>query len=708
MNRSFEKYVVNPLSVESGSLFLGVLLCFLLFPLSLTAASEYKKNLELFRQGKYTSIIDQTNIGDSNSIKLEDLYLHYKALIKKGKLEESEKIFEQMQSLNDTNFKSILSYEMFLRGIREENLGLILQSLRELPKGKLGRSHREAIQPLLFSKLKVNEVKREELRFLLEGVFRYEENSWVLIELMKSEGKQSKDFLPLLSFLWETSNIMKLEPQKRELITKLVTESSLGKISWLRHLKRQYKYGNHEYIFTVVKRLSRQDPATFSEWDGIVAIYKKSRLRKRQYSILLGDIKKDKNWLRVSEWNRLGWEFDLWLKKGKLKQVKRVKAQIESRFNIQSTTERLFQLGRYFLKKGKSKEGILYLEKYIATKNPRRLEEAKWSLFLGYQQWQDGDKVQKLFTWAKGHTFAKAAIGARFCYWGVKEKQYQDTGYGLCYQKYPKTFYGLRAHFMTRPESDIQLSETWQWRKDSEGVLSDKENALLVRFELLYAVGEPELADQLILEESENLHQAAFFLNLSAMLIKEQRFALVVRLINSYHYSQILNETKFGLTIKNLYYPLAYRKVVTSLANGYQVPELLVYSVMREESRFRPQVESSAGAKGLLQLMPKTAKYIGRLIKKPVQDKDLIRPAVNLEIGIAYLKRLLKRYKGNQFYALAAYNGGPTNVRRWRKKIKIEDEDYFLESISFQETKNYVKKVLRSYYNYQLLYGSSY
>jgi soluble lytic murein transglycosylase len=131
---------------------------------------------------------------------------------------------------------------------------------------------------------------------------------------------------------------------------------------------------------------------------------------------------------------------------------------------------------------------------------------------------------------------------------------------------------------------------------------------------------------------------------------------------------------------------------------------MLILSVMREESHFNPQVKSIAGAIGLMQLMPKTAEYMAQKTGTHVTIDSLNDPEVNLRLGSAYLKNLMNRYEGNLFYTLAAYNGGPSNVTRWLQKTKTKDNDDFIETITYRETQNYVRRVMRSYYLYRYLY----
>lgn len=148
---------------------------------------------------------------------------------------------------------------------------------------------------------------------------------------------------------------------------------------------------------------------------------------------------------------------------------------------------------------------------------------------------------------------------------------------------------------------------------------------------------------------------------------------------------------------------MAYKSLIKKYSKKFDVPEFLIYAVMREESRFRKEVVSGAGAVGLMQLMPKTAKYIAQRIGLKVKKEQLSFPDVNIMLGTKYLSRLLKRFEGNIFYTLAAYNGGPTNAKRWITPQK-KDINQFIEDITFRETQNYVKRVMKTFYIYQYLY----
>jgi soluble lytic murein transglycosylase len=153
-------------------------------------------------------------------------------------------------------------------------------------------------------------------------------------------------------------------------------------------------------------------------------------------------------------------------------------------------------------------------------------------------------------------------------------------------------------------------------------------------------------------------------------------------------------------------YPKAYRELVERYCKSPGVDPDLLQALMREESALDPRALSWAGALGLTQLMLPTAQAVARDLRlsRP-SSEGLLDPALNIQLGAAYLGRLLTRFGGNPVYALAGYNAGPTNVDRWRSSRSGLELDAFVEEIPLAETRSYVKRVLRSYNAYRLLNG---
>ncbi len=152
-------------------------------------------------------------------------------------------------------------------------------------------------------------------------------------------------------------------------------------------------------------------------------------------------------------------------------------------------------------------------------------------------------------------------------------------------------------------------------------------------------------------------------------------------------------------------WPLPWPDDVRELASrGGGVEPALIYSVMREESGFRPSALSVAGARGLLQLMPETAARLARHAGLPEPSPEsLFEPRVNLDLGARYLAQLLARFDRRISAAVASYNAGPEAVSRWVEGSSLADDEW-VEAIPYEQTRAYTKRVLRSLNAYRVLY----
>ena len=171
---------------------------------------------------------------------------------------------------------------------------------------------------------------------------------------------------------------------------------------------------------------------------------------------------------------------------------------------------------------------------------------------------------------------------------------------------------------------------------------------------------------------------------------------------------QVLREPPAGLGLRvwQMAYPPAWRDQVVRYAPPAGVPPDLLQALMREESALDPAVVSGAGAVGLTQLMVRTAGQSAKKLKLPAPSAhDLTDPRLNIRLGAQHLGDLLKRFGGSVPLALAAYNAGEGNARAWWRSRASMPLDEFVEEIPIQETRGYVKRVLRSYAAYRMLYG---
>lgn len=155
---------------------------------------------------------------------------------------------------------------------------------------------------------------------------------------------------------------------------------------------------------------------------------------------------------------------------------------------------------------------------------------------------------------------------------------------------------------------------------------------------------------------------------------------------------------RYGFYYSDLVIPEAQK-------NGFD--PLFLYSVIRQESFFEGFVSSNAGARGLMQVIPATGAQIASELGRPLgyTDNDLYRPYVSVMFGTHYLAKNRTLFNGDMYATLAAYNGGPGNALQW-KQLAGDDPDLFLESVRFEETRNYIRNIYEIYVIYKRLYGA--
>ncbi len=151
-------------------------------------------------------------------------------------------------------------------------------------------------------------------------------------------------------------------------------------------------------------------------------------------------------------------------------------------------------------------------------------------------------------------------------------------------------------------------------------------------------------------------------------------------------------------------YMRRYEDEVKGACADYPWDYRLFHALVREESNFNKDIVSHAGARGLSQLMPATARSVARWLGTTVSDSGMFVPTTNLRIGGRYLHFLMGRYQGDPFISLAGYNAGEGNVDKWLRERGNRPVDEFVEGIPFRETRHYVKRVSSSWQMYHLLY----
>ncbi len=164
-------------------------------------------------------------------------------------------------------------------------------------------------------------------------------------------------------------------------------------------------------------------------------------------------------------------------------------------------------------------------------------------------------------------------------------------------------------------------------------------------------------------------------------------------------------EEEWNLRLLRIVHPFPYRDLIVREARARGLDPFFVAGLIRQESLFHPTIQSSAGAVGLMQLLPGTAREVAQAEGLRFSAGALGDPETNIRLGTAFLASMVQRFDGRAEDALSAYNAGPTRARQWRSRPEYRDTHVFLEHIPFRETRHYVKVVQQYTRIYTALYG---
>lgn len=270
-------------------------------------------------------------------------------------------------------------------------------------------------------------------------------------------------------------------------------------------------------------------------------------------------------------------------------------------------------------------------------------------------------------------------------------------------EKYPDNYYAYRAN---KKLSLISGSSPWKTRSYrhlpshtgnipfplNHTTLSDENIALI---NLILKLDDYELLNEV---EKENKFVQSW------LNYKEGRYSHSAILARD-ALAQMPQKPEFSDSVYKLAYQLHYQDAINKYAEKFNLDSYLVTALIREESYFNPSAKSSVGALGLMQIMPSTASYIASKENVPYYDTEaLLTPEPNLNLGCAYLRYTKNQLNDNDLLAVASYNGGPNAVKNWTNKLNYNNLDEFIENIPYDETRNYVKKVYRTYWVYLNMY----
>ena len=366
---------------------------------------------------------------------------------------------------------------------------------------------------------------------------------------------------------------------------------------------------------------------------------------------------------------------------------------------------------------GKQEKAIQAFEQAskVARSSSRR-QDALWRISLMYYQRQDYPRVvstlKRLLRVAKvGEKKSAAQYWLARTYEHLQQSiQAQRTFLELS-ENLPFTYYGQLAQ--SRLEVPVTKRNPAPAQtilvRDRDGVSADLLNnrryqkaVELVALELF-----EEAQDELSALRKRTLSKQKNVSHLISMAHRAGAYDFGIRLAIR-HFGYKLRKAEIPLT-SDLWlgaYPTGYVSTIQRYAPS-QVDPYLVAGLIREESLYDARAMSQVGARGLMQLMPKTADRVAnRIGTKTPEDEELFDAEVNIQLGTNYVGELLNQFNGNVVHAVAAYNAGPAAVKRWIAQYPNVRSDEFVERIAYRETRRYVKRVLGSYWIYRGLTAS--
>ncbi len=392
---------------------------------------------------------------------------------------------------------------------------------------------------------------------------------------------------------------------------------------------------------------------------------------------------------------------------GKTDEALQIWARVANEYpNTEQAASAIFLMGVIYYRNGDAKSALDSFNRSLAASILKE-DKARAELWIGKSQQKLGDNESAQTAWRDaqsrdpGGYYSERArdlilerapfsppISSNLVVDSAAEKQSADAWMRLTFNLPAETdLSGLGA--LANDPRIVRGTELWRLGK-YEDARAEFEN-LRVEFETNKNA-----------EGSYRLTNYLLELGLYKSAISAARQTLTIAGLNEQSESMMA-----PIYFSHIRYGLYYADLVIPDAQTNNFDPLFLYSVVRQESLFEGFINSSAGARGLMQIMPSTgADQAAQLSWVNYTDKDLYRPDVSVAFGTHYLARNRDVLNNDLYATLAAYNAGPGNALQW-KELAGEDPDLFLESVRFEETRNYIRNIYEIYVVYRRLYGAA-
>lgn len=334
-----------------------------------------------------------------------------------------------------------------------------------------------------------------------------------------------------------------------------------------------------------------------------------------------------------------------------------------------------------------------------------------WNLF--WNEFNKGNYNQAIKLGKKhAETFLNTKASPKILFWTAKafERTDQKLDAKDYYKKvlslYPDSYYAFRADGRLKA---IESGNDPGWLTSNSSSINDYslKNSMLYSYNEICKKNGVEVAELIFIGDYDT---AASFINNDLFLDSWMKLheGLITRstVLARDGMAKLIHKPDSSDKRWTLVYPVFFAKEINCYTKIYNLDPVLILSLIKEESHFNPLAVSSSNALGLMQLLPGTARDVSRWNNIGAVNKfQLFDPKTNIKFGMAYFKYTRNKLYNNSLFAVAAYNGGPGAVEKWLKTIPHDDMDEFIENIPYDQTRDYIKKVYGSYWNYKRIYN---
>jgi soluble lytic murein transglycosylase-like protein len=464
-------------------------------------------------------------------------------------------------------------------------------------------------------------------------------------------------------------------------------------------------YGDHPEASQIYKLALKRRPRNWKLPKEPTSVrYVKPYARKSYLGYLVYNPRKSLKRTERQEHRQLSRQMRYYLRKGWTKSYKKLvrSDRVSKLFHIVELDRAKSQLAAGYYADGRDQWAYDWANRAI-RRSGKYLPEAHWVAALSAWRLARFSVSRKHFEAVSSSVYSSPWLVSAGAFWAARAsiKVREPALYSKYLEiasAYPRTFYGIVARRLlglglkynwTMPpleaEALLELANAPGGQRAIALLQIGKDRRAERELKLLFRAAKPELARAMM-----------------AVIDRAEMPSLAMRIGNL-----------LVISGSSLYDSTTYPAPTLPTKNGDVSDRSLVLALIRQESRFNPKAKSHRGARGLLQLMPRTASYVAsdRKLRGSKKDRDvLFDPKTNLSLGKKYINILMndKAVKGDLFRMLAAWNGGPGNLNKWMRNVKYGDDPLlFIESIPSKETRIFIERVLTNYWIYQSRFGNN-